>query len=88
MKKEKVELIIDAKHLSPLAHPLAEHKLQKKLHKCIKKGTQDLLSAGFLLMLHGHSFYTEASEARSQGGCQSYQEGGERVCTICSILVA
>ena len=39
MKKEKVDIVIDVKNLSPIAHPLAEHKLQKKVHKCIKKGT-------------------------------------------------
>jgi H/ACA ribonucleoprotein complex subunit 2 len=37
-KKEKDEIIIPLEDLSPIAHPLAQRKLAKKLHKTIKKG--------------------------------------------------
>lgn len=47
VKKEKLETLIDVKNLSPIAHPLAEHKLQKKLHKCIKKGMHANLNVEF-----------------------------------------
>lgn len=36
--KEKEEVVIPVEDLSPLAHPLANKKLLKKLHKTIKKG--------------------------------------------------
>lgn len=37
-KKDKDEIVIPLEDLSPLAHPLAQKKLLKKLHKTIKKG--------------------------------------------------
>ncbi len=37
-KREKEEIIIPLEDLSPIAHPLAQRKLAKKLHKTIKKG--------------------------------------------------
>lgn len=37
-EKEKEEVVIALEDLSPLAHPLAQKKLVKKLHKTIKKG--------------------------------------------------
>lgn len=37
-KKEKEEVTVSVEDLSPLAHPLAQKKLAKKLHKTIKKG--------------------------------------------------
>jgi H/ACA ribonucleoprotein complex subunit 2 len=37
-KKEKEEILIPVEDLSPLAHPLAQKKLLKKLHKTIRKG--------------------------------------------------
>lgn len=40
VKKEKEEIVIPLEDLSPLAHPLAQKKLLKKLHKTIKKGSQ------------------------------------------------
>jgi H/ACA ribonucleoprotein complex subunit 2 len=41
-KKEKEEITIPLEDLSPLAHPLAQKKLMKKLHKTIKKGEHSL----------------------------------------------
>jgi H/ACA ribonucleoprotein complex subunit 2 len=38
LKKEKEEIVIPLEDLSPLAQPLAQKKLVKKLHKTIKKG--------------------------------------------------
>ena len=38
IKKEKEEIVIPLEDLSPIAHPLAQKKLLKKLHKTIKKG--------------------------------------------------
>lgn len=38
-KKEKDEVVINLEDLSPIAKPLAQKKLLKKLHKTIKKGT-------------------------------------------------
>ena len=38
VKKEKEEIVIPLEDLSPIAHPLAQKKLLKKLHKTIKKG--------------------------------------------------
>ena len=40
--KEKDQIIIPLEDLSPIAHPLAEKKLLKKLHKTIKKGIERL----------------------------------------------
>jgi H/ACA ribonucleoprotein complex subunit 2 len=39
VKKDRDEIIIPIEDLSPLAHPLAQKKLLKKLHKTVKKGT-------------------------------------------------
>ena len=36
--KEKEEIVIPLEDLSPIAQPLAQKKLLKKLHKTIKKG--------------------------------------------------
>ena len=37
-KKDKEEVVIPLEDLSPLARPLAQKKLVKKLHKTVKKG--------------------------------------------------
>ena len=37
-KKERDEIIIPLEDLSPIAHPLAQKKLLKKLQKTIKRG--------------------------------------------------
>lgn len=38
VKKDKEEILIPLEDLSPIAHPLAQKKLLKKLHKTIRKG--------------------------------------------------
>ena len=42
-KKEEKEVVVNEEDLSPLAHPLAQKKLVKKLHKTIKKGAHTSL---------------------------------------------
>ena len=42
IEKEKEEIIIPLEDLSPLAKPLAQKKLVKKLYKTIKKGVENL----------------------------------------------
>ena len=37
-KSDKTEVDISALELSPIAHPLAQKKLLKKLHKTLRKG--------------------------------------------------
>jgi H/ACA ribonucleoprotein complex subunit 2 len=37
-EKEEIEIVISVEDLSPIAHPLAQKKLLKKLQKTIKKG--------------------------------------------------
>jgi H/ACA ribonucleoprotein complex subunit 2 len=39
VRTEKEEIVIPLEDLSPIAHPLAQKKLLKKLHKTIKKGS-------------------------------------------------
>ena len=39
-KKEDDEVVVRVEDLSPLAKPLAQKKLLKKLHKVVKKGEQ------------------------------------------------
>ncbi len=40
VKKEKEEIVIPLEDLSPIAQPLAQKKMLKKLHKTIKKGSR------------------------------------------------
>jgi H/ACA ribonucleoprotein complex subunit 2 len=42
VKKEKEEIVISLEDLSPIAHPLAERKLTKKIHKTIRRGMDAL----------------------------------------------
>jgi len=39
-KKDKNEIVISLEDLSPIAHPLAEKKLTKKLYKAIRRGME------------------------------------------------
>jgi H/ACA ribonucleoprotein complex subunit 2 len=36
--EDKSEIVVPISELSPIAHPLAQKKLAKKIHKTIKKG--------------------------------------------------
>lgn len=38
-KEEQGEIVVPVGELSPIAHPLAQRKLLKKLNKAVKKGT-------------------------------------------------
>lgn len=55
--------MINVEDLSPIAHPLAQKKLLKKLHKTIKKGACGIL---VLIMKHGDltGCVSAASKAR------------------------
>ena len=44
-KKEKDEIVVNVEDLIPIAKPLAQKKLLKKLHKTIKKGIERLYIA-------------------------------------------
>jgi len=81
-KKEKQgEVVVPVEELSPIAHPLAQRKLLKKLNKTIKKGMGSFV---FLLAADrcGHSsFESPPGETRCEGGGERYQEGRERVST-------
>lgn len=72
--------------LSPLAHPLAQKKLLKKLHKTIKKGANSLF-AHWSVRLNAQRLYTQISslknttnKARRKRSGERRTEGGERVC--------
>jgi H/ACA ribonucleoprotein complex subunit 2 len=45
-KKEEHEIVIPVEDLSPIAHPLAQRKLLKKLHKTIKRGESAIMITG------------------------------------------
>jgi len=49
IKKDKDDIVINIEELSPIAHPLAEKKLTKKLHKTIKKGACIFTSLGVFI---------------------------------------
>jgi hypothetical protein len=49
-KKEEREIVIPVEDLSPIAHPLAQKKLLKKLQKTIKRG--ELLSWSVVQVFH------------------------------------
>lgn len=82
-KKEKGEVLIPVEDLSPLARPLAQRKLLKKLHKTIKKGT----STHCVMLLFKRtvvlcSIQIASSEARGEGSCQRHSQRGEGVSTL------
>lgn len=79
-KKEKEEIIIPLEDLSPIAQPLAQKKLLKKLHKTIKKG-RHLFSQTYSLslILVSYSLKAATCEARREGSSQGYPQGREGV---------
>ena len=60
-KKDKKELTASPEDLSPLAHPLAEGKLLKRLYKIVKRGRFKL---GHILSDARPKRYLSASKAR------------------------
>jgi hypothetical protein len=80
-KERQDEVVVPVDELSPIAHPLAQRKLLKKLNKTVKKG---MGSFDFSLAADrcGHSsFESPPGETRCEGGGERYQEGRERVST-------
>ena len=73
--------MIPVEDLSPIAQPLAQKKLLKKLHKTVKKGAYHDRGPFFLYILTFPSVEVAASEARGQGGREGDPEGGEGVRT-------
>ena len=50
-KEEQGEIVVPVEELSPIAHPLAQRKLLKKLNKAVKKGMNlTVFSFGCVLM--------------------------------------
>ena len=74
--KEKDEVVVDVKELMPIARPLAQRKLLKKLHKVIKKGTSSMVRVPLVCScIFSLSLEATASEARRQRSGEGDQEG-------------
>lgn len=85
-KEEQGEIVVPVEELSPIAHPLAQRKLLRKLNKAVKKGAS---SFAFLLTANrdGYSSLESPSgKARCEGGGEGYQEGRERVGTPAHLI--
>ena len=67
--------------LSPIAHPLAQRKLLKKLNKAVKKGTGSFVLLLAADLFEYSSFKSPSGKTRCEGGGERYQEGRERVST-------
>lgn len=65
--------------LSPIAHPLAQRKLLKKLNKAVKKGIGSFVPLLPADQFGYSSLESPSGEARCKGGGERYQEGRERV---------
>lgn len=75
-KEEKEEVVVNLEDLSPIAHPLAQKKLLKKLHKTIKKGAlSSCLYYAYMRSIDWMCFCSIESapgEARSEGGSEGH----------------
>ena len=85
-KEEQGGIVVPVEELSPIAHPLAQRKLLKKLNKAVKKGANS-----FTLWLaadrYGYSsLESPSSKTRCERGGERYQEGRERVSTTSTHL--
>ncbi len=72
VKKAKEEIVIPLEDLSPIAQPLAQKKMLKKLHKTIKKGASSYRP---VINAHIHILYSleaATSQAGGQGGCEGH----------------
>lgn len=87
VKKEKEEIVIPLEDLSPLAHPLAQKKLLKKLHKTIKKGSQIIRFCFRCRSDRRPSIEGSTSQTWGEGGCERHPERRKRVrsYTLCII---
>lgn len=77
-KKEKEAITVPLEDLSPLAQPLAEKKLGKKLHKTIKKGQLSVFLCKRFVEDH-RSVQESPGQKRCQGGRERHTERGEGV---------
>lgn len=86
-EKEKDEIIIPLEDLSPIAKPLAQKKLVKKLHKTIKKGVSAAPTHFYMLM----PSWPTASKARQvKRGVKEVVKGirkGERGSVTTQVLL-
>lgn len=75
-KEQKDELSTPLEELSPIARPLAQKKLLKKLHKVVKKG---LLIMRLILDWCAHILSVRikgtTSQTRCEGGRERYPQG-------------
>lgn len=85
-KEEQGEIVVPVEELSPIAHPLAQRKLLKKLNKTVKKGVSSLI---FLLAANRYecfSLQSPSGKTRREGGGERYQEGRERVNALAHLI--
>ena len=78
-KKEEREIVIPVEDLSPIAHPLAQKKLLKKLQKTIKKGELSCHGLRFKYFITLNSLESPSGQARSERSCEGHPQGGARV---------
>ena len=67
--------------LSPIAHPLAQRKLLKKLNKTVKKGLGLFVFSLAADRYEYSSFESSSGETWCEGGGERYQEGRKRAST-------
>ena len=85
--KKKEEIIIPLEDLSPIAHPLAQKKLLKKLHKTIKKGAcPGCLPIPWLRRV----FFAASKQRQVKRGVKEVVKGirkGEKGCVVSRLRV-
>lgn len=67
--------MIPVEDLSPLAHPLAQRKLLKKLHKTIKKGTSVYCVVRWYSNLNEPSCYVASKSRQVKRGVKEVVKG-------------
>ena len=80
-KEEQGGIVVPVEELSPIAHPLAQRKLLKKLNKAVKKGANSFTLRFPADRYRRSSLESPPSKTRCEGGGKRYQEGRERVST-------
>lgn len=75
-KKEKQgEIVVPVEELSPIAHPLAQKKLLRKLNKTVKKGMGSFIFSPAIGRYGCTSLESPPGETRREGSGERYQEG-------------
>lgn len=81
-KREKQgEIVVPVEELSPIAHPLAQRKLLRKLNKAVKKGMGSFIFPPLIGRCGCSSLESPSGEARRERSGERYQEGREGVST-------